>query len=105
MPAQTPVAAGRVATVEEVYGLWSIRDGKSACRIALSSLNSGIGHQATIEQCTIPSLAQGVVWRPVIGGFELLGLGDRILARFRKTDLDTLESTDGRLKGERAIEF
>lgn len=105
MPSQTPVAAGPVASVEEVYGLWSIRDGEAVCRIALSALKAGVGHQATVEQCAIPSLAQGAIWRPVAGGFELLGAGDHVLARFRKTGLDTFESADGRLKGERAIEF
>jgi len=105
MPSQTPVAAGPVASVEEVYGLWSIRDGGALCRIALSALKAGSGHQATVEQCAISALAEGTIWQPVAGGFELLGEGDRVLARFRKTGLDTFESADGRLKGERAIEF
>lgn len=105
MPSQTPVAAGPVATVEEVYGLWSIRDGEARCRIALSALKAGTGHQATIEQCNVPALAQGVAWRPVVGGFELLGPDERVLTRFRKTGLDTFESIDGQLKGERAIQF
>ncbi|PZN98769.1 MAG: hypothetical protein DCF28_13805 [Alphaproteobacteria bacterium] len=110
MPSRTPVAAGpvaagQVASVEEVYGLWSIRDGEAVCRIALSALKAGTGHQATVERCNIPSLADGSIWRPVVGGFELLGPGDRILARFRKTGIDAFESADGRLKGERAAEF
>jgi hypothetical protein len=105
MPSQTPVAAGPVASVEEIYGLWSIRDGETDCRIALSALKAGTGHQATIERCNIPLLAQGSIWRPVAGGFELLGPGDRIVARFRKTGIDAFESADGRLKGERAVEF
>lgn len=105
MPSQTPVASGPVVSVEEVYGLWSIRDGEAECRIALSALEAGSGHQATVEQCAIPSLAEGAIWRPVVGGFELLGAGDHVLARFRKTGLDRFESADGRLKGERAFEF
>lgn len=105
MPSQTPVAVGPVATVEEVYGLWSIRDGEARCRIALSALKAGAGHQATVEQCDVPSLAQGAIWRPVVEGFELLGPDDRVLVRFRKTGLDSFESADGRLKGERAVEF
>ena len=104
MPSQTPVVSGPVASVEEVYGLWSIRDGEAECRVALSGLRAGTGHQATVEQCAIPALAEGAIWRPVVGGFELLGAGDRVLARFRKTGLDRFESADGQLKGERAIE-
>ena len=105
MPSQTPVAAGPVASVEEIYGLWSIHEGEAECRIALSGLRAGPGHQATVEQCAIPSLEKGALWRPVAGGFELLAAGERVVARFRKTGLDTFESTDGRLKGERAVEF
>lgn len=105
MPAQTPPAIGSVAAVEEVYGLWSVRDGETKCLVALSALKSGPGHQVTVEQCTIPMLAKATVWRPVVGGFELMGPADQVLARFRMTGLDTFESPDGRAKGERAIQF
>jgi hypothetical protein len=98
-------SASRVATVEEVYGLWSIRDGDSRCRVALSAVKSGVGHQASVERCAIPALADGAGWRPVAGGFELLGPGDRVLGRFRMTGVDGFESMDGKLKGERAAEM
>lgn len=104
MPSQTP-AVRTVAAVDDIYGLWSIRDGDTVCRIALSALKAGVGHQASVERCAVPSLREGSIWRPVVGGFELLGPGDRVLARFRKTGLDTFESMDGRLRGERAVEF
>lgn len=105
MPSQTPVASQVMATVEQVYGLWSIRDGDARCRIALSAEKSGAGHQASVERCAIPALADGVIWRPVMGGFELLGSGERVLARFRMTGVDAFEDAGGRLKGERAAEM
>lgn len=105
MPSQTPVPAGTVATVEAVYGLWSIQDGDAACRIALSAMAKETGHQATVEQCEIPSLASGRLWRPIVGGFELLGPSDKVLGRFRMTGVDTFESEDRRLQGGRAFEF
>lgn len=105
MPSQTAVAGATVAAVEEVYGLWSVRDGDAACEIALSAMTQGTGHQATVEQCAIPSLASGVLWRPVVGGFELLGPADKVLERFRMTGVDAFESQDQRLRGERAIQF
>ncbi len=105
MPSQTPVVSQAVASVDEVYGLWSIRDGDSRCRVALSAAKSGARHQASVERCAIPALADGAGWRPVAGGFELLGPGDRVLGRFRMTGVDGFESMDGKLKGERAAEM
>lgn len=105
MPSQAPIAPQVVASVEQVYGLWSIQDGDGRCRIALSANRRGVGHQASVERCTLPVMAEAALWRPVVGGFELLGAGDRVLARFRLTGVDTFESPDGRLKGERAVEL
>lgn len=101
--ASDPVA--RVASVEEIYGLWSIHDGDSRCRIALSADRRGSGHMATVERCAVPALAKASLWRPVVGGFELLGGGDAVVMRFRMTGVDGFESVDGRLKGERAAEM
>ncbi len=101
--ASDPVS--RVATVEEVYGLWSIREGDSRCRIALSAESRGNGHMATVERCAVPALAKASLWRPVAGGFELLASGDTVVARFRMTGVDRFQSIDGRWKGERAAEM
>ncbi len=105
MPSQTPVVSPALASVEEVYGLWSIRDGDNRCRVALSAVKSGAGHQASVERCAVPALAKASLWRPVVGGFELLGSGDAVVMRFRMTGVDGFESVDGRLKGERAAEM
>lgn len=98
-----PVQTQAAASVEEVYGLWDIRAvaGDARCRVALSGQRDGTAYAALIENCAISALAVGTGWRPVVGGFELLGSDGRAIQRFRMTGLDAFEAVDGRFRGER----
>lgn len=106
MTSQTPSTPQAAAAVEQVYGLWAIQavGGDGRCRVSLSAQRSGANYGALMERCTIPALAEGATWRPVTGGFELLGKEGRALMRFRMTGLDAFEAVDGRLRGERSPE-
>jgi len=102
-----PQSASRLAAVEDVRGLWLLRatDGDQRCRIALSAHRSGTWHEATVETCDIDRLRSVRAWRPIVGGFELIGQDNAGRGRFRLTGLDTFEAVDGSLRGQRAAEF
>ncbi len=109
MAAQTPSPATTqaIASVEEVYGLWAIRavEGDAGCRVALSGQRDGAAYGALMERCAIAALAGGKTWKPVAGGFEILGIDGAALMRFRMTGVDAFESIDGRYKGARSPEM
>jgi len=82
-PASGPV---EVLSIAEVSGLWSLRPetGEGRCRIAL-------------ESCTLAAVTGGQSWRPVEGGFELLGDQGRVLMRFRRVDANAFTAEGYRL--------
>ena len=97
-------SAGEPLSVEAVYGLWALQpvEGEGRCLIALSNMGEGPVRGVHIESCTIDAVAGGERWRPVEGGFELLGEEGRVMIRFRQTGVDGFESRDGRYRLTRA---
>lgn len=106
--AETPMTqppssqTARMATVEEVYGLWTVENAGSECLVSLSGQKDGDWHGVLVERCADTALLAARGWKPAAGGFELLDNGGRAIATFRMTGLDAFESTDGRMKGRRA---
>lgn len=95
-PASGPV---EVLSIAEVSGLWSLRPetGEGRCRIALNKLPVAGGYGVQIESCTLAAVAGGQSWRPVEGGFELLGDQGRVLMRFRRVDANAFTAEGYRL--------
>ena len=92
----------RQATVEEVYGAWTVDNAGSECLVSLSGQKTGDWHGVLVERCADTALLTARGWKPVAGGFELLDNEGQAIATFRMTGLDAFESTDGRMKGRRA---
>ena len=96
MPASGPAA---VLSIDDVSGLWSLRPerGEGRCLIALNKIPTGGAYGVHIESCTIAAVAGGMRWRPVAGGFELLGGGARVLMRFHRVDANAFTADGYRL--------
>ncbi len=102
MTQNTSSQTARMATVEEVYGVWTVENAGSECLVSLSGQKRGDRHGVLVERCADTALLAARGWRPAAGGFELLDDSGRTIAAFRMTGLDAFESTDGRMKGRRA---
>ena len=99
-PTSTPASGpAEVLSIDEVSGLWSLRPdtGEGRCRIALNKLPVAGAYGVHIESCTLAAVAGGKSWRPVEGGFELLGEQGRVLMRFRRVDANAFNAEGYRL--------
>jgi hypothetical protein len=96
-----------VIAIEDATGLWRAiaENGGATCLIALSGFvrtEAPNSYGVHIEACGIPALAAAVGWRPVVGGFELIGAADKPLAAFRRRDVDAFNAVEGGYSLERA---
>ncbi|QTC91195.1 hypothetical protein [Brevundimonas goettingensis] len=96
-----------VIAIEDATGLWRATsgDGGATCLIALSGFarsEDTTSYGVHIEACAIQPLAAAVGWRPVVGGFELIGPAGKTLATFDRRDVDLFNAVEGGYRLERA---
>ena len=94
------------ALVEASTGFWRVisrsGSGEGDCLLALNRLPVEQAYGVHLEACSIGLFKDAAAWRPVDGGFELLGRDQAVLIRFRKAGEDDFVATDDRYRMERA---
>lgn len=101
------VSRSGILSAEDVQGYWritAVSGGGGACLLALNALSEKDAYGVHIERCSIPGLALARTWRPVEAGFELLDASGRMIAAFRRENIDHFLAADGAYRMERAVE-
>jgi hypothetical protein len=96
-----------VLAVDEGIGFWRVvsADGRAVCKIALDRFarDDRAGEYGVhIETCSVPALASAVGWRPVDGGFDLIGPAGQTVATFHRRGVDDFSAVEGGYRLERA---
>lgn len=96
-----------VIAIEDAMGLWRATSGNggATCLIALSRFartEDANSYGVHVEACAIQAFAAAVGWRPVAGGFELIGPAGKTLAAFHRRDVDAFNAVEGGYRLERA---
>lgn len=91
--------------VEAATGFWRIvsraESGEGGCLLALNHLPVADAYGVHLEACSIGLFKKAAAWRPVEGGFELLGPEQAVIIRFRQMGEDVFTAADGRYRMER----
>lgn len=96
-------SSGVPVPVEDAAGFWLVKPiaGKGECLVSLNRLPRGDAYGVHLEACSLALLDEVASWRPVDGGFELLDSDGDIVIRFRRTGVDSFETSDERYLLER----
>ncbi len=99
-------SAEEATLAEGATGFWRVtahsEAGEGECLMALNRLPVDGAYGVHLEVCSIGLFKKAAAWRPVDGGFELLGADQTVITRFKKAGEDAFATADDSYRLERA---